>query len=237
MNLSIIIPLYNEEKLIKEVVKNINLVSFPDFLNRYEIIIVDDASTDNSNNVATNLSHEHSHVQLYTHQKNQGKGAAVRTGIKHSSGDVVLIQDANLELSPTDIPSLLLAMHELKIGFVNGSRYMHGVLRPLSSYKRYLANQFFTFLTSIIVNVKLTDMACGYKLVEKDLLNQISLKENRFGFEAEIILKALRVKKNNIVEIPVKYFPRNQGEGKKLNNLDGFKILWTIFKFGLLNMK
>jgi len=142
-----------------------------------------------------------------------------------------------MELSPKDIPRMIDAMNNLKVEFVNGSRYMPGIDRPLHSYWRYFWNKLFTNITSVLINVKLTDMACGYKLVHKNLINQISLKEDRFGFEAELILKAIRIKKNNISEIPVHYYPRNDGEGKKLKNTDGFKIFWTIFKYGVLRLK
>ena len=174
------------------------------------------------------------HIKL---EANSGKGAAVRTGFKNANGDVFLIQDADLELLPSDIPSMLTAMKKLDVEFINGSRYMAGISRPLSSYRRYLGNKFFTFLTSVLINVKLTDMACGYKLVKRSLIEKLKLKENRFGFEAEMIIKAMRVKKNNVAEVPVHYFPRNEGEGKKLKNSDGFKILWTITKYGLFRMK
>jgi len=116
---------------------------------------------------------------------------------------------------------------------VNGSRYMPGVLRPLASYRRYLANRLFTFFVSVLIDVKLTDMACGHKLIHRNLLNQITLKENRFGFEAELLLKALKIKKNNIVEVPVRFVPRSSNQGKKLKFKDAFKILITIFRYGV----
>ena len=122
-------------------------------------------------------------------------------------------------------------LQKLDVQFVNGSRYLPGIPRPLSSYRRYLANRMMTWLTSVLINVKLTDMACGYKLFYRELYNQLHLKENRFGFEAEIIIKAMRIRKNNITEVPVNYFPRNLGEGKKMRTSDGFKMLWTIIKY------
>ena len=125
---------------------------------------------------------------------------------------------------------------ETNVQFINGSRYLPGVVRPLASYRRYWGNKFFTNLTSILINVRLTDMACGYKLIHRDLYKQINLKEDRFGFEAELIIKALRIKRNNVAEVPVRYFPRNAGEGKKLNNMDALKILWTIVKYGVLRL-
>ena len=103
----------------------------------------------------------------------------------------------------------------------------------MASYRRYLANRFFTFLTSALTNVKLTDMACGYKLIHRNLLSKITIKENRFGIEAELIIKALKIKKNNIIEVPVQYTPRFEQEGKKLKNIDAFKILWTIIKYSV----
>jgi glycosyltransferase involved in cell wall biosynthesis len=232
-SLSIIIPLYNEETLIASVVSKIQEIRLPDYVKEYEIIIVDDCSTDESFRVASILSKSAPNVSIYRHEKNMGKGAAVRTGILKSTGNIFLIQDADLELTPSDIPSMIACAHELQVEFVNGSRYLAGVNRPLSSYKRYMANRIFTSLTAILINVKITDMACGYKLIHKNLYDKLKLQENRFGFEAELIIKALRIKKNNIAEVPVHYFPRNEGEGKKLKSSDGFKILWTILKFGL----
>lgn len=236
MNLSIIIPLYNEESLICTTIQNVLDVEMPPCIQSVEIVIVDDYSNDLSNNVVSAFIAEKSNIKLLQHEVNKGKGAAVRTGINQANGDVFLIQDADLELSPKDIPLMLETMHELNVGFINGSRYMPGVYRPLSSYRRYLFNKLFTLITSVLINVRLTDMACGYKLFTRDLYNKIHLKENRFGFEAELIIKAMRIRKNNIAEVPVRYFPRNQGEGKKLKNLDGLRIFKTIFKYGVLRL-
>lgn len=236
MKLSIVIPLYNEENQIITLLEKLSSVKFPDFIQKKEIIIVDDCSSDHSFNRVQKFIKNKPFFTLIQHVKNAGKGAAVRTGFSKSKGDIFLIQDADLELDPRDIPNLLLAMKDLGIEFINGSRYLPGMARPISSYKRFLANRFFTLLTSILIDVKLTDMACGYKLVHRNLINKINLKENRFGFEAELIIKALRVKRNNVAEVPVQYFPRNKGEGKKLNNGDAFKILWTIFKYGVLKL-
>jgi len=237
MKLSIIIPLYNEPETILSVLDHLLKLSLPSFVESREIIIVDDCSTDASRKNVEQYGLLHPEIILLHHEKNMGKGRAVKTGIEKSSGDVILIQDADLELSPSDIPAMLNAMNELNIEFVNGSRYLHGVVRPLASYRRYLVNKFFTFLTSVLINVRLTDMACGYKLFTRSLYNKINLRENRFGFEAELIIKALRDKRNNVAEVPVKYFPRREGEGKKLKLSDGFKILWTIFKYGILRIK
>ncbi|WP_299255815.1 glycosyltransferase family 2 protein [uncultured Cytophaga sp.] len=236
MNLSIIIPLYNEENLICKTIQKVLDVQMPTFVETVEIIIVDDCSTDRSNSVVTAFIANKPNIKFLKHAVNKGKGAAVRTGITDSSGDVFLIQDADLELSPVDIPLMVETMYELNVGFINGSRYLPGVYRPLSSYRRYLFNKLFTLMTSVLINVRLTDMACGYKLFTRELYNKLHLKENRFGFEAELIIKAMRIRKNNIAEVPVRYFPRNEGEGKKLKNIDGLRIFKTIFKYGVLKL-
>ncbi|MBW6480207.1 MAG: glycosyltransferase family 2 protein [Bacteroidales bacterium] len=233
MELSIIIPVYNEQKSIELVLNQLLALQFPVFVKNVEFIVVDDCSTDNSLSIVSKISDQYSQVSVFRNEKNLGKGASVRKGIENSKGDTILVRDADLELSVDDIPSMILAMDELNVEFINGSRYMAGINRPLASYRRYLVNRFFTFLTSVIINVKLTDMACGYKLFKRSLYDQIQLKENRFGFEAEILIKALRIKSNNIAEVPVHYFPRQKDGGKKLRNIDGIKILWAIFKYGL----
>lgn len=232
-SLSIIIPLYNEQTLVAEVINQVKHVQFPPAVSEYEIIIVDDCSTDQSFEVVSKIAEGSSNIKVLRHEKNMGKGAAVRTGIEASKGNIFLIQDSDLELRPSDIPNMVNCMQELNVEFVNGSRYMAGVHRPVSSYKRYWGNKIFTSITAFIINVKITDMACGYKLVHKNLYDKLKLRENRFGFEAELIIKALRIKKNNIAEVPVSYFPRNEGEGKKLRGTDAFNIFWTIIKFGL----
>ncbi|MCD4682327.1 MAG: glycosyltransferase family 2 protein [Bacteroidales bacterium] len=236
MFLSIIIPIYNEENSIIDVLGKLTRLKFPSFVEKKEIIVVDDFSSDDSLTKIKNFIPDNEDISLYIHQTNRGKGAAVRTGLENAKGDVYLIQDADLELDPEDIPRMLNAMKDLNVEFVNGSRFLPGIDRPLHSYRRYLGNRFFTFLTSLIVNVKLTDMACGYKLIKKNLLYNFILREDRFGFESELIIKALRVKRNNVAEIPVNYFPRNEGEGKKFKNLDAIKILWVIIKYGLLRL-
>jgi glycosyltransferase involved in cell wall biosynthesis len=238
MTIDIVIPLYNEDKLVIQVLDLLEEVKFPEFISSRKIIIVDDGSTDNSYHVVKKyIENKQDRYTLLQMDKNSGKGAAARYGIDQGNGETIFIQDADLELSPHDLPVMLQAMKSLNVGFVNGSRYLPGIPRPLSSYRRYLANCFFTWLTSIFINVKLTDMACGYKLFSRELYNQLHLKENHFGFEAEIILKALKIKKNNITEVPVNYFPRNEAEGKKFRGIDAFKMLITIFKYAFFKIQ
>jgi glycosyltransferase involved in cell wall biosynthesis len=236
MKLSIIIPLYNEEDNILHVLNKLSKVNFKPYARSVEIIIIDDCSTDRSYERANDFKNDMV-IHLFRQQKNRGKGAAVRRGFEEAKGDVMLIQDADLELDPSDIPDMLKTMTDLNVQFVNGSRYLPGKARPLYSYKRYLANKLFTFMTSVLINVRLTDMACGYKLIHRDLLNKIVIRENRFGFEAELIIKALKVRRNNIAEVPVQYYPRNKGEGKKFHSADAIKMLWTIVKYGLFRLR
>lgn len=236
MHLSIIIPLYNEEALITPLLQKLLEVNFPSNIEKREIIIVDDCSTDLSYNITQAFIGERSDIRLLRNKTNMGKGFAVRTGIQNASGNVILIQDADMELVPDDIPSLLNAMQKLNVPFINGSRYLPGILRTQAAFKRYFANKLFTLFTSVFINVHLTDMACGYKLFKKDLYDKLNLKESRFGFEAELLIKCGRIQKNWIAEVPVQYFPRNKGEGKKLSNIDGLRILKTILKYGLFRM-
>ncbi|HNP47557.1 MAG TPA: glycosyltransferase family 2 protein [Bacteroidia bacterium] len=237
MKLSIIVPLYNEQDLILQVLNELLKVNYPAFLSDYEIIVVDDCSRDESYNRVMEFTKSQPKVHLHKHQINQGKGAAVRTGVANASGDVILIQDADLELTPRDIPDMLEAKNELNVPFINGSRYLPGVRRTQASYKRYFFNKLFTNIASVLIDVHLTDVACGYKLLDKSLFDRLNLRENRFGFEAELILKCARFQKNWIAEVPVHYYPRNKGEGKKLRNMDGIRIFKTILKYGLLKMK
>jgi glycosyltransferase involved in cell wall biosynthesis len=237
LKLSIIIPLYNESNTVIKVLEKLIKLDFPDYINYWEIIVVNDNSKDNSKELVESFISKFDNIILLNHNANMGKGKSIRTGAEKMKGDVLLIQDADLELYPEDIPRMLNAMKELGVLFVNGSRYMPGVIRPLYAYNRYLGNKFFSFLTSLLINVKITDMACGYKLITKDLYDQIDPQEDRFAIEAELMLKALKIQRNIITEVPVRYFPRNKGEGKKLKNSDTLKVLWKIIKIGMFVKK
>jgi glycosyltransferase involved in cell wall biosynthesis len=232
MKLSIIIPVYNEEKLVPQVIEKLLSVHYTAHILSVEIVIVDDCSNDKTNQVISDFIRGKENISLIKHEINKGKGAAVRTGIEKSTGDVIVIQDADLELIPEDIPLMISTLVDLNIEFVNGSRYMPGKIRPLYSYTRYYFNKLFTRIASVLINVRLTDLACGYKLFTRNIYNQLKLREDRFGFEAEILIKVARLKKTLIAEVPVHYFPRNEGDGKKLRNTDGFKIFWVIMKYG-----
>lgn len=236
MKLSIIIPVYNEEQLVLQVIDKLFAIDFTKQVSDFEIIVVDDCSTDNTNNAIQNFISNKEKVSLVRHEKNKGKGAAVRTGIEKSTGEIIVIQDADHELIPEDIPLMISTMMDLNVEFVNGSRYMPGKIRPLYSYRRYYFNKLFTRIASLLINVRLTDLACGYKVFTRNIYNQLKLKEDRFGFEAELLIKVARLKKTLIAEVPVHYFPRNEGDGKKLKNSDGFKIFWVILKYGFFRV-
>lgn len=237
MNLSIIVPAYNEEKTIRRVLDALQAEVLPAFVQSLEIIVVDDCSKDRTGDIVREYQQTHPHVVYTRHEVNQGKGAGVMTGVKLATGDAVLVQDADMELLPKDIPSLLRAMFDLDLPFINGSRYLPGVPRPVYTYSRYLGNKLFTWFTSVVLNARLTDMACGYKLIERKLFLELGLREKRFGFEAELIIKALRRRRNMVAEVPVHYAPRGVGQGKKLKNSDAFKILWVILKYGVFRVK
>ncbi len=235
MFLTIIIPLFDEETTITEVIRSLEEVNFPEIVTKREVIIVDDCSRDKSAAVVESFIREMPDYQLLRHTKNQGKGAAIHTAIAASKGDTFVIQDADMELDPRDLPVLINTMVKLKIDFVNGSRFLPGIVRPLHAYNRYFGNKVFSALTSLMINVHITDMACCYKLFTRKLLEQIVLKEKRFGFEAEIIIKAIRIKRNNVAEVPVQYFPRNAAQGKKIKWYDGFRVVKTIIKYGIFH--
>lgn len=238
MNLSIIIPIFNEENTITILLDKLISLSFPSFINSVEIIIVDDCSTDSSHNIVSEfIKNNNFQIKLISNPVNKGKGYVVRQGIKAANGDLILIQDADLELDPNDIPKMLNALYELNVDFVNGSRYLPGIVRPLPSFSRYMGNRLFTLLTSLLINVKISDVACGYKLFKKNLLDKINLKENGFGFEAELIIKTMRINPTKVAEVPVQYIPRTITTGKKLKNRHAFGILWVILKYGLFRFK
>jgi len=233
MKLSIIIPVFNERKSILEVIKKIHEIDYTPAISNVEVIVVDDCSTDGTKEVLV-LNEGILNYIFISLDKNNGKGYAVRKGIEASSGELITIQDADLELIPDDIPVMINSMLKLNIEFINGSRYMTGIIRPLYSYRRYFFNKMFTKFASILINVRLTDLACGYKLFTRNIYDQIILKENRFGFEAELLIKIARIKRTLIAEVPVHYFPREVKDGKKIRNIDGIRILWTILKYGVI---
>lgn len=224
MKLSVIIPVYNEKATIAQIIKRVEDAST---VIEKEIIIVDDCSSDGTREVLKNFEFRH---RVIYRKKNSGKGAALREGFSASSGDIVLIQDADLEYDPADYQLLLQPILENKADVVYGSRFVgHHPHRTLYFWN-YLGNKFLTTLSNIFTNLNLTDMEVGYKVFKKEVLRSIKLKENRFGFEPEITAK---IAKGNwrIFEVGISYSGRTYEEGKKIKFKDALHAVWCIFKY------
>lgn len=230
MMLSIIIPVFNEEKTISEIVAKVSNVKLPHKLTR-EVIVVDDESNDGTAKILSNIKN----IRLFRHKANQGKGAAIRTGVNNSTGDIVLIQDADLEYDPNDYPRLLKPILDGKCQVVYGTRLKN---YPIKIFGRkhtpflthFLGNKFLSFATRILYGSKITDMETCYKVFKKDVLQGIEIKSNRFEFEPEITAKILKAG-HSIYEVPIKVTPRGYDEGKKITWKDGFLALWTLVKY------
>lgn len=223
MKLSIIIPVYNEEETIKELIGQV--FSAPCQIEK-QIIVIDDASTDKSRHILEKLKREKNFTLLY-HEKNQGKGAAIRTGLKEAQGDFILIQDADLEYDPKDYPALLKPLLSGETDIVYGSRNLKN--NPRSSLSFYWGGKFLTFLLNTLFRSKLTDINTCYKVFKKSILKEIKLKENRFAFCEELTCQALK-KGYQIKEEPINYRPRTSNQGKKIKWLDGLRGSLVIIK-------
>lgn len=225
MKLSIIIPVFNEENTIEEIVRRVERVSLP--LEK-EIIVVDDGSFDNTKKILKKLK-QHYNFILEEHQENQGKGAAVRTGVKKATGDFVIIQDADLEYNPNEYPRLIKTLLNGEAEIVYGSRNVYQ--NPRFSKIYFLGGKFLTLIFNFLYGVKLTDINTGYKIFRKGILESLDLKEKKFCFCEEVTAKAVK-KRYKIKEIPIHYIPRSFKEGKKIRWWrDGFKGLFTIIKY------
>ncbi len=227
MKLSIIIPAYNEEKTILEVIGRVKKTALKDITK--EIIIVDDFSTDNTKNLLSNL--KDSSIKIFFHQKNQGKGAAIRTGLNHATGDIILIQDADLEYNPAEYPKLLQPIIEGSEKVVYGSRLETIRKNMQNMYKlHYFGNVFLTVMTNILYGAKITDMETGYKVFRKEVIENMKLRARRFDFEPEITAKILK-RGYRIKEIPISFAARKFDEGKKITWRDGIKALYYLIKY------
>ena len=218
-------PAYNEKNTIKEIIRQVRNVELPDGMDR-EIIIVDDASNDGTADIIKMESD--SIVRVFTHKKNQGKGAAIRTGLQHANGDLIIIQDTDLEYDPSDYQRLLAPILKKKAQVVYGSRFT-GERRNMMFW-HFLGNRLLSLTTNILYNTTLSDMETGYKLFTKESLEGIDIKSNHFNFEPEITAKILR-RKIRIYEVPISYSGREFAEGKKITWIDGFAALWALIKY------
>lgn len=226
MKLSVIMPVYNERTTIREIVAAVRAVPI-----LKEIIIVDDCSTDGTREILRELAGDD--LRIVLQERNQGKGAALRTGFSQVSGDIVIIQDADLEYNPADYPRLIQPILDGRADVVFGSRFSGGDYRRVLFFWHMVGNKFLTLLSNMFTNLNLTDMETCYKAFTRQVLEQLSVEEERFGFEPEITAKIAKLGVR-IYEVGISYAGRSYREGKKINWKDGVSALRCIFKYNLL---
>ena len=232
VSLSVIIPCYNEENTLAEIVGRVLEANSCGL--ELSIIIVDDASSDNSVRIAAELVTRDNRVQLIQHPKNTGKGAAVRTGFTQAKGDIILIQDADLEYNPSEFPRLLEPILEGDADVVYGSRFRGGDRVRILYFWHALGNKFLTLLSNMFTDLSCTDMETCYKLFRREIVEKIQIKENRFGFEPEITAKIAHMKPMpRVYEVGISYTGRTYQEGKKIGWKDGLKAIYCIVRYNL----
>jgi len=231
MKISVVIPCYNEEQTVLQIVKKVQGVLVD---NEYEIIIIDDLSTDNTIKVIDSIIVNDNAVKAVYHDKNMGKGAALRSGFNRSSGDVIIIQDADLEYDPNEYIKLLKPIMTGKADVVYGSRFKSGAEARVLYYWHRLGNLFLTLLSNIFTNLNLTDMETCYKVFRKEVLEQIIIEEDRFGVEPEITAKIAKIRPRiRIYEVGISYYGRTYEEGKKITWKDGIRAIYAILKYNI----
>jgi glycosyltransferase involved in cell wall biosynthesis len=232
--LSIIIPAYNESATIAKVLTRIADVKLPGGVEK-EIIIVDDCSTDHTSIAIEGYiaGSGNSSIRYFRNEKNSGKGSSIRRGIQAATGNYVIIQDADLEYDPRDYAKLLEPAIEGVADVVYGSRLMSSAPRRILFFWHSIGNHFLTFLCNVFSNLNLTDMETGYKLFRREILQSITLHEDRFGFEPEVTIKVARIPQVRIFEVGISYYGRTYAEGKKIKWVDGVRAIWCILKYSL----
>lgn len=223
MKISVIVPAYNEIKTIREIIDRVKDTGRVD-----EILVVDDGSTDGTREVLHELNAAGS-IRALFHEKNSGKGAAVMTGIRNAVGDIIIIQDADLEYNPNEYPNLLKPIEDGMADVVYGSRFLGQARRPILFWNM-VANKILTFVTNILYNNILSDMETGYKVFKRELVKDIPIHARRFDFEPEFTAKILK-RKYRLYEVPIAFYPRDYSEGKKIKMWDAFEALWTLIKY------
>jgi glycosyltransferase involved in cell wall biosynthesis len=221
----VVIPVFNERQTIGEILRRVQRSRLV-----WEILVVDDCSSDGTRQYLRRLRRPRTgRLKVLFHERNQGKGAAVRTGIQAARGDLVLIQDADLEYDPRDYPALLAPIHDGVADVVYGSRFLGGPRRT-TMFWHMVANQLLTLMTNVLYNSILSDMETGYKLFRREVIQSIPLSASRFDFEPEITAKLLK-RRIRIYEVPITFNPREYSEGKKIGMRDAFEAVWTLLKY------
>ncbi len=233
--LSVLIPVYNERDTVCELLDRVRAAALPDGLAR-EIVLVDDGSTDGTRELLEAYAGEHpDEVALHLHGRNRGKGAAIATAIQQATGDILLIQDADLEYDPSEYGKLLRPILDGLADVVIGSRFLGGTHRVLY-YWHYVGNRMLTMLSNVLTNLNLTDMECCYKVFHADVLRGLSLRSERFGIEPELVARVAQLG-CRIYEVPVSYHGRDYAHGKKITWKDGVAAVWHVLRFALFSRR
>jgi glycosyltransferase involved in cell wall biosynthesis len=225
--LSVVVPAYNEEKTLATVVRK--LIELPELL---EVVIVDDCSKDQTPEIARQLSAEYPQVKVIRHAVNSGKTEALKTGFQHTTGEIVIVQDADLEYDPTEIPALIQPIIDGHADVVYGSRFLVRKTSRVLYFYHYLANRGLTFVSNLFTNINLTDVETGYKALRGDIIRNMIISSEGFGFEIEVTAKVAKLK-CSIYEAPISYYGRTYEEGKKIGMWDGVAAFWYIIRYNL----